>query len=81
MARLPRASQGSIIYHVLNRGNARQRLFFGNLRGRPYGYEDWTKEISRMLGITQSFRNKGGQRKQLNLNLSEPGAEISIVGS
>lgn len=57
------------------------KLRLSNERGRPYGSEVWTKEISLMLGITQSLRNKGGQSKPPLLNHSEQGAKINDEGS
>jgi hypothetical protein len=38
MPRVARIVPGGVIFHVLNRGNARAQIFE---RGQPYGNEGW----------------------------------------
>jgi hypothetical protein len=60
MPRVVRIVPGGMIFHVLNRGNARSQIFD---RRQPYGNESWQMWIAKRFGLECTLRARGRPQK------------------
>ena len=54
-----RAGLGGVCYHVLNRGNARMRVFH---RPDDFGSPEWAVRAAAQMGLEASLRPRGRPR-------------------
>jgi len=66
MHRTARASRGGYVYHVLNRGNARQDVFHKDEDFAAFvnGEAPWQHQAAKKLGLEASLRPCGRPRKK-----------------